>query len=107
MVDALQIALWGRGRGSVQWHASLERSNGSTTRRDLASSRGRADRRVRCNWRAHAQATSERVQSRSGTFSHQQRPQRISAQLSLLLGIDRAWSETGAPTAIHARDFTL
>src|SRR6266576_6853826 len=32
------------GRGLVQWHASLERSNGSTTPKDLASSHGRADR---------------------------------------------------------------
>jgi len=35
-------------------------------------------------WRAHAQATSERVQPRSGTISHQQRPQRISTQLPLM-----------------------
>src|SRR5207248_2705469 len=66
-----------------------------------------AQRRVRCNWRAHAQATSERVQSRSGPFSHQQRPQRISAQLSLLLRIDRTGSTTGTPTSVYARHAAL
>jgi hypothetical protein len=60
-------------------------------------------RRVRCNWRAHAQATSERVQPRSGPFPHQQRPQRIPAQLSVLLGIHRARPASGTPTSVRAR----
>lgn len=62
-----------------------------------------AQRRVRSNWRAHAQATSERVQSRSGPFPHQQRPQRISAQLSLLLRIDRTRPARGASPTVRPR----
>src|SRR6476620_7048947 len=36
------------GRGSVQWHASQVRSNGSTTPRDLASSPEREDLTSSC-----------------------------------------------------------
>jgi hypothetical protein len=49
-----------------------------------------AQRRVRSNWRAHAQATSERVQPRSSPVSDQQRSQRISTQLPVMLRVDRA-----------------
>ena len=66
-----------------------------------------AQRRVLCNWRAHAQATSECVQPRSSPFSNQQRPQRISPQLSLVLRIHRARSPSDSATALHARDPAL
>ena len=59
------------------------------------------------HWRPHAQATSERVQSCSSPFSHQQRSQRISPQLSLLLRIDRAGSPPDSTASVHTRDAAL
>src|SRR2546423_8372225 len=62
---------------------------------------------IAVQWRAHAQATSECVHPCSSPFSHQQRSQRISPQLSLLLRIDRGGSPSDSTTAIHARDAAL
>lgn len=64
-------------------------------------------RRVCCNWRAHAQATSERVQSRSGTVPYQQRPQRISPQLSILFRHHRARSTANSAASLHSRHASL
>ena len=59
------------------------------------------------HWSPHAQATSECVQSCSSPFSHQQRSQRISPQLSLLFWIDRAGPPSDSTAPIRTRDAPL
>jgi hypothetical protein len=61
----------------------------------------------RSNWRPHAQASSECVQSCSGSVPDQQRPKRNSSQLSVVLRFHRARPATGTPAAIYTRHAPL
>jgi len=59
------------------------------------------------NRRAHAQATSERVQPRPSPVPDQQWSERISTQLPIVLRLDRAWSPPGPTASLYARHLAL
>jgi hypothetical protein len=68
---------------------------------------GQARTRCRHPWRAHAQATSEYVQSCSGTQPHLERSYRLPAELSLVFGPHRTGPGRDAATAALARHASL